>query len=162
METSMADEAQDRREAQLRAAYIFNFVKFVAWPARPPADAINICFHGAQDVHDALAAAIAAKGPGASRIIVRSLRPAESPEACQVVYVDSRQGVSTVSWPDSVAALTIGDAGNFTRNGGVIQLYTEGNRLRFIVNVGNAKRAGVQVSSNLLTLATRVEQEVPL
>ena len=43
----------------------------------------------------------------------------------------------------------------------MIRLYTESNRLRFVINVDNAKGAGLQISSNLLKLATRIEQGVP-
>jgi hypothetical protein len=153
----MADETADNREAQLKAAYIFNFVKFVEWLARPPTDAIRVCFSGAPSVHGALAAATVDKEVSGRRIAVRSLGRGEPMDECEVLYID---GESAAIEHVPVRVLTIGDAKDFTRGGGVIQLYTESNRLRFVVNVDNAKRAGLQVSSHLLKLATRVEQEL--
>ena len=86
--------------------------------------------------------------------VARDVPAGKSLEGCQVVYLSGeRAGI-----PIHHAALTIGESEDFTRRGGVIRLYTESNRLRFVINVENAKREGIQVSSNLLKLATYVEQ----
>lgn len=157
--TSEADEAAEAREAQMKAAYVFNFIKFVEWPVRPDMDVIQICFSGAPSVRDALSKATADKEVGGRRILVRSHDGNAPAEQCQVLYIDSESAAKQGSPPAAPLALTIGDAENFTREGGVIQLYTERNRLRFVINMDNAKRAGLQVSSHLLKLATGVEQE---
>ena len=52
-------------------------------------------------------------------------------------------------------------AKGFARNGGIIELFTEENRLKFIINVDNARRAGLRISSRLLQLAATVEQGRP-
>lgn len=155
--------AQDAaaRADQIKAAYLFNFVKFVEWPAAAPDDAIEICFVGAPGVADSLRNAAADKRIGARRIVSRPLGAHDGPAGCAVVYFDARsleQQSATLQGARS-AALTVSDAADFTRNGGVIQLFTEENRLRFVINVGNARRAGVRISSNLLKLASSVEQD---
>lgn len=146
-----ADEPQNR-QAQMTAAYVFNFVKFIEWPEPMAGATLDVCFLGAADVREALAVSTAAKQAGDRRIVVRAVQAQESLANCHVVYVDEQtQGIS------AHRALTIGESEGFTRAGGIIRLYTESNRLRFIVNVDNAKREGIQVSSNLLKLATEVE-----
>lgn len=146
-----AEVAQDR-QAQMAAAYVFNFVKFVEWTEGSTADTLEVCFLGAAEVRNALAVSTAAKRAGNRRLVVRGVESSQSLASCHVVYVGEQSaGIS------AHRALTIGESEDFTRDGGIIRLYTESNRLRFIVNVDNAKREGIQVSSNLLKLATQVE-----
>ena len=146
-----AEEAQDR-QAQMAAAYVFNFLKFVDWPAAVVGDTLEVCFLGAAEVRDALATSTAGKHAGNRRMVVREIGSTQALAGCHVVYVGEQATRISAS-----RALTIGESEAFTREGGIIRLYTESNRLRFIVNVDNAKREGIEVSSNLLKLATQVE-----
>jgi hypothetical protein len=57
------------------------------------------------------------------------------------------------------ATLTISDAKGFAANGGMIELFTENHRLRFLINVHNAQRTGLRISSDLLKLAAGVQRE---
>lgn len=153
----VADEAAPDRHAQMTAAYIFNFVKFVEWSPGVRADELTVCFVGAPEVRAALAASVSAKQATMStstRLVARDVSAGNSLNECQVLFV----GGERAAIPKHEAALTIGESEDFTHRGGVIRLYTESNRLRFIINVENAKREGIQISSNLLKLATRVEQ----
>jgi hypothetical protein len=150
------------RADQIKAAYLFNFLKFVEWPAGAFEEAIEICFAGAPGVHESLQSAAGDKRIGARRVALRALFPGESPRQCAVVYVgvDAQMGEPLLQHARA-SSLTVSDAPNFTRNGGAIQLYTEANRLRFVINVENARRAGLRISSNLLKLASNVEQDAP-
>ena len=65
-----AEEAQDR-QAQMAAAYVFNFLKFVEWPAAVVGDTLEVCFLGAAEVRDALATSTAGKHAGNRRMVVR-------------------------------------------------------------------------------------------
>lgn len=148
-----AEPAADRH-AQMTAAYVYNFIKFVEWPPSALKEDLAVCFVGAPEVRAALAAASANKQATAKRIVARDVPAGRSLEGCQVLFLSGKSAALTAH----EAALTIGDSADFTERGGVIRLYTESNRLRFVINVENAKREGIQVSSNLLKLATHVEQ----
>jgi hypothetical protein len=148
-----AAEVADDREAQMAAAYVFNFVKFVEWPQSALGEKLEVCFVGAADIRDALANSTLDKKAGSRSIIVRQAHGDQSLTGCEVIYIAGEAR----NVPTHQAALTIGESADFTREGGIIRLYTESNRLRFIVNVDNAKREGIQVSSNLLKLASQVE-----
>lgn len=151
-----SDAAQDRH-AQMTAAYVFNFVKFVEWPANARTDELTVCFVGAPEVRTALAASLDTKQPTMSataRLRTRDVSAGNSFDECQVIFVSGDRA----EIPKHQAALTIGEGKDFTDRGGVIRLYTESNRLRFIINIDNAKREGILISSNLLKLATKVEQ----
>ncbi len=143
----------------MKAAYVFNFIKLVEWPDSRLTDRVMACFMGAEDVLDAFSAATADKTVGTRRIAARSVseHKSDGSSGCDVLYVDaSKEFDATRALGASI--LTIGDAGDFTRAGGIIRLHMESNRLRFTINLENAKRARLQVSSNLLKLATQIEQ----
>lgn len=156
-----ADEASDRRENQLKAAYLLNFVKFVEWPPEAPGDRLVICFFAGAGVYDALAPGIDGKKVGARTLSVsRRASPADR-QGCNVIYLGA-DGARDGQYPaaDLVAgkaALTVSDTRDFARNGGMIELFTENNRLRFNINVSNAQKAGLRISSSLLQLAATIE-----
>jgi hypothetical protein len=151
---------EDARADQIKAAYLFNFVKFVEWPAGALNEAIEICFAGAPGVHKSLQSAAGDKRIGSRRVAVRALTHGEAPGSCAVVYIAEDSATDEQLLVQArVTSLTVSDAPNFTRRGGAIQLFTEENRLRFVVNVENARRAGLRISSNLLKLASNVEQD---
>jgi hypothetical protein len=156
--TAQADD-EIAREDQMKAAYLFNFAKFIEWSpnAKGP---IRICFIGAEGVHASLSASTAGKTIGTRAIVTSILQIAESRLGCDVIYLDAAFDVPALM-QDATGntSLTVSDAGDFTRHGGIIYLFKYENRLRFDINLDNARRAGVKISSNLLKLASRVEQE---
>jgi hypothetical protein len=54
--------------------------------------------------------------------------------------------------------LTVSDASDFTRLGGMIQFVLEGNKVRFEINLTAAQRASLSVSSELLKVATAIRR----
>jgi hypothetical protein len=153
-----AEDAPLEREDQLRAAYLFNFLKFVELP-RVSAATIRVCFIGAQGVRESLAASAVDKKLGTRSIAIAELPPDGVWPRCDVLYLDAAADLRTIlTYPALNDALTISEAGDFTRCGGIIHLFKEDNRLRFDINVGNARRAGLKISSDLLRLASHVEQ----
>jgi hypothetical protein len=151
-------DAETQREDEFKAAYVFNFVKFVEWPQTVARDAMTICFAGAEGVHQALAASLENKRIGARRLVALQIGSAPDSEACHVLYIDAAL-VPERELGQERALLTISDASNFVANGGMIELFTENHRLRFRVNVDSAQRAGLRISSNLLKLAAGVHRE---
>lgn len=151
-----ADDAQ-RREDQFKAAYLFNFVKFVEWPASATADSLTVCFLGGEGVHEALASGIDAKRVGARRLIARQLEQPATFESCEVLYADAASADPSLA--AGLPVLTISDAPEFAANGGMIELFTENHRLRFVINVAHVHKAGLRISSDLLKLAASVQRE---
>jgi hypothetical protein len=152
-----ADDVQ-RREDQFKAAYLFNFVKFVEWPPGAPADTLTVCFLGGEGVHQALSNAIDGKRVGGRRLIARQLDPPATADGCEVLYADAASVDTGLAV--GLPMLTVSDAPQFaTRGGGMIELFTENHRLRFIINVANVHKAGLRISSDLLKLAASVQRE---
>jgi hypothetical protein len=157
---SEADEADVRRETQLKSAYLLNFVKFVEWPPTTSADTpLIFCFLGGLRMRETLENGIESKRVGSRPLTLRQIQTPGETEGCSVLYVEEK-------WASNLAAprdppppmLTVSDAKGFAHNGGIIELFTNENRLKFIINVDNARRAGLRISSGLLQLAAGVEQ----
>ena len=152
-----ADAPSLARADQLRAAYLFNFLKFVELP-HVTANTIRVCFIGARGVQDALTASTVDKKIG-TRSIATAVLPADGDwSGCDAVYLDAAQDVrAAFAHAAGNDALSISEASDFIQCGGIIRLFTEDNRLRFDIDVGNARRAGLKISSDLLRLASHVE-----
>jgi hypothetical protein len=156
---SCADEVAIRREEQLKAAYLFNFVKFVEWPASAPAGALTVCFVGGDGVYGAFVAGIENKKASSRPLAARRLAEPGSATGCNVLYLDAAMAPDSQRFnAKELSILTVSDAQGFVRNGGIIELFTDSNRLRFNVNLDNAQKAGLRISSSLLQLAASVEK----
>jgi hypothetical protein len=148
-----ADDRSLKREDELKAAYVFNFAKFVEWPASLTPNVLTVCFIGSPSVQAAFASNHD-KIIGTRRVSSRALAASEDGADCAILYLASSGNAPT---PIPVGALTISDEADFIRRGGMIEIFSEGNRLRFNIHQENAKRAGLKISSNLLRLASRVD-----
>ncbi|MET0661425.1 MAG: YfiR family protein [Steroidobacteraceae bacterium] len=149
------------REDQFKAAYLFNFLKFVDWPPSVASDVLTVCFIGADGVHDTLAAGIESKRAGSRRLAVRQLDTHASLDGCNVLYAEAQDAPNDqrLASATQLSILTVSDASAFVLHGGMIELFTDSNRLRFNINVDNTQRAGLRVSSNLLQLAAQVARD---
>ncbi|WP_129644246.1 YfiR family protein [Peristeroidobacter agariperforans] len=150
-------DAATQREDQFKAAYVFNFVKFVAWPSTEATDTLTICFVGGEGVYTALNTGIANKHVGARALAALKMDESQTADACDALYIEASLAAG-YPLPLKQAVLTISDAADFTTRGGMIGLFTENHRLRFAINVQSAQQAGLRISSDLLKLAADVQR----
>jgi len=148
-------------ENQLKAAYLFNFAKFVEWPASAFAGAgapLVIGFIGKgpyAEAHDALTGRIA-KG---RKVQVRQFSRVEEVAGCHILFIaTSERGrlKEILRALPATGVLTVSDIGHFCNSGGMIALVNRGERVQFEVHIGNAERAGLKLSSQMLKLALAV------
>lgn len=154
-----ADDSSARRADQLKAGYVFNFAKFVEWSPAAETTPLTVCFFGAPGVYDAFSAGIDKKHVGTRPLSAHQILTAEEAGSCDVLYVGAQALQDEQEMLKTPRLLTVSDAKAFVRNGGMIELFTDSNRLRFNVNVRNANRAGLRISSSLLELAAAVDKE---
>lgn len=151
--------ADTEAQEQFKAAYLFNFAKLTAWPTTAPAGVLTMCFIGAPGVRDLIARDVSNKLIGERHVAVRSLDQSQRADDCSIVYIESSAvGSSNLAASAPAYALTVSDASDFAHHGGMIELFFQDNRLRFIINLDNARLAGLKMSSSLLALASKVEQ----
>jgi hypothetical protein len=152
----VAADAQEVTAAALKAAFIYNFVKFTEWPETVPVSApFVICVIGDAAVGDALARAI--KGRDfAGRPLVALAADTAPKDGCQLLYVSGAtlsEAAQAVAGLQDLPVLTISDIPGFGDTGGMAQFFFERDRLRFTIRVDAVKRSGLKMSSRLLNLA---------
>jgi hypothetical protein len=159
-------DAQMSRSAeyQIKAAYLYNFIRFVKWPAgaaMAQTNTVTICVLGDDPFGNSLEAAGSAPTPDGKRTIVRRVSTTEAAANCDVLFVS---GSGRPPLDQVIAAvgrkgvLTISDVPEFTQRGGIIQFVFEGSRIRFEVNLGAAADASLTLSSELLKVALSVRR----
>jgi hypothetical protein len=158
-----ADEADVRRETQLKSGYLLNFIKFVEWPQAAAEGPVTVCFLGAASMRETLEVGIENKRVGSRPLAVRQIEESNKTDGCNVLYVEEKWAstLPIASHEPRPPILTVSDAREFAHHGGIIELFTDANHLRFIINVDNAHRAGLRISASLLQLAAVVEQGTP-
>src|SRR5262249_20249444 len=149
-----------QREAQLKAAYLFNFMKFVEWPPDAVNGGLTVCFTGGDGVYHSLIGNIENKKVGNRAMTVRQAKLADDLRGCNALFIEARflSEARSLLASGKLSMLTVSDAKDFIHSGGIIELYTDNNRLRFNVNLDNADKAGLRISSSLLQLAATVEK----
>jgi hypothetical protein len=155
---AIAEDSPSRLD-QLIAGYVLNFTKFVEWPEGSRSEDLTICVAGNPGLYDALLSGAANPSVGSRHVAVRRVEDVPSARGCHVLYLEPVSPVRVAQLTTSAPILTVSDGNGFAHAGGTIELFTQQNRLRFIINLENARRAGLRISSNLLQLAASVEGE---
>jgi hypothetical protein len=146
-------------EYALKAAFIYNFARFTAWPERPD-KLLHLCILGRDPFGSALDA-IDNKEIGKLHIAVKRLRnPDEAMRACQIVFITDAEVAGFQVLPETVrvagGVLTIADREGAARQGIIIEMTTDERKIGFEFNQDSARQARVDISSKLLRLARKV------
>jgi hypothetical protein len=159
--TNAAVRAQASREYDIKAAFLYNFVKFVDWPADALPEsslAITLCVLGQNPFGSALDA-IKDNVVKGKKIAIRDVADVQDARSCNVLFVSSSEAKrmpQILTELGSASTLTVGDAEGFAERGGMIQLINDQNKVRFQINVDAAERARLKIGSRLLNLARLV------
>lgn len=143
-------------EYQIKAAYLYNFVKYVEWPEPVPAS-ILICVAGQNPFGTVLEDLL--RNERVRGVQVRSeVIPGPIPE-CNVVFTPRTSNIQAyLNFVAGMPVLTVGETERFIEQGGMIRFYLEGGKnVRFEINRTAAERARLRISSRLLQLARLAE-----
>ena len=156
--------SQPPREHLIKAAFVYNFAKFTQWPSGSFAGdsaPLSICILG-EDPFDGALESLAGKKIQGHPVAIQRVATVEAGAACHLLFISGSEEASLSTILDSLAdrpVLTIADIPNFARDGGIINLKTnKDQKVRFEINIGIAKRAGLKLSSKLLNLATIISK----
>jgi hypothetical protein len=152
--------AQTAEEYEVKAAFLYNFAKFVDWPPEsfPDPNSLKICVLG-DDPFGGSLQTVAGEQVGGHKLQVVRMDSTSRLAGCQILFI-SRSEREHI--PQILAAikgspvLTVGDTQKFADDGVIINFILEGSKVRFEINTGSADRAGIRISSKLLQLAKRI------
>lgn len=156
------------KEYQVKAAFLYNFTKFVEWQAdRFPDEStpIRIAVIGKNPFEGELEKTVRERKVNGRSITVLFLPTAEAtsaPVLCHVVFVpagEERSFERLAASLESTGALTVGESSRFTDHGGIVTFTTVDNKVRFEINADAAERAGLRISAQLQKLATTVRRK---
>ena len=140
-------------EAQLKAAYLVNFLKYVEFPGNRTT--VTLCLFGRDSLGPYLAG-YEGRQVGGRELRIRRVNSPEQIADCQEIFVPDTEEArlaAVLRWVDKQPILTVSDAETFTREGGGIALIRADGRLQFEVNVEALNRAGLRASPQMLRLA---------
>jgi hypothetical protein len=146
---------------EVKAAYLFNFSRFVTWPPPTPAqgDVFSVCVLGRDPFGSALKNTLAGENVDGRAVVARTIRKVEEALACRILFVSGSEDAHVPAILERLGEariLTVSDAPGFTARGGMIQFVSEGRNVRFEVNLTAAERAGLALSADLLRVAVKV------
>jgi hypothetical protein len=157
-----AGTAQSATEDQVKAAYLFNFAKFIEWPAEAFAttDAtVNFCTLGRSPAADELYSSVRGKKLNGHVINVQILHGPEEIKGCHLIFLAAganKQQQKLLQAAKGSPILLVAEAAGFARAGGMINFVLEDGKLLFEINVKAAELSRLKISSKLLTLARLV------
>jgi len=150
---------------QVKAAYLYNFGRFVEWPATLTAaksGEFSICVLGEDPFGAALDATLAGEMIGNQKVVARRISSPHESVDCQILFISASEANRLNKIMDSLdktAVLTVSDIPKFSQHRGMIQLVLEGSRIRFEVNLTATQHAGLTLSSELLKVATAIRRD---
>ena len=152
-------ESPRTSEYQLKAVFLFNFVQFVDWPPSAAQDSqppLLIGILGDDPFGSFLDETVRGERVGARSIQVRRYRRIADIEACNILFnsrSESERVPEILSAVKNRPVLTVSDGDGFASQGGIIQFFTDKNRIRIRINLDAAEAANLTISSKLLRVA---------
>jgi YfiR/HmsC-like len=149
-------------EYQIKAAFLFNFAKFVEWPPSSFSNAsapLRICVLGRDPFGDELRNITKDKTVNGRRLEVDQGIDLQVAKTCHILFIAASETARLKQIFESMHgtdALTVGDTKGFVEQGGMINFVLENNRVQFEVNSKAAEQGGLKISSKLLSVAKLV------
>jgi YfiR/HmsC-like len=158
----MDAEQSKPSEYQVKAAYIYNFGKFVKWPsatAASQAGSFTICVLGEDPFGTVLQSTLAGATLSGKPVSVKRIAKPQDAANCHILFLNTaedRHLSEILASLGQASVLTVSDIPDFSKRGGMIQFVLIGDRIRFEINRTNAEGAGLVLTSDLLKVASAV------
>ncbi|MGA2097940.1 MAG: YfiR family protein [Candidatus Acidiferrum sp.] len=159
----LAAQKSKPQEYEVKAAYLYNFGRFVEWPASGNmSDNFPICVLGQDPFGSYLDAVIAGEVVNDRKLIAKRIATVREALNCRILFISDSESVRVreiLAAVDKTPVLTVSDTPNFIIAGGMIQFVVVENRIRFSINLAACERASLTPSSQLLKVAVEVRGE---
>lgn len=158
-----AARAEISKAYEIKAAYLYNFAKFVEWPAdrfASPDSPIVIGVVGKNPFGDELAATVQGRKVNGRDAVVVAVASKEQLGSVHVLFVPAGEE-SQVDLSGAKGLLIVGESERCAEQGGMITFVPAADKIRFTINLVNAEQAGLKISVQLLKLASSVHRKSP-
>jgi len=151
-------ESTQNKEYLIKAAFLYNFIKFVDWPSesfKNEADPIKLYILGDDPFGEALET-IGDKTVKGRRLVVKRVQRVEEIEGTHLLFISSSEKGRVKQILQSLRdspVLTISEMERFGQMGGIINFITVEDKVRFEINPEQAEQNKLKISSQLLKLA---------
>ncbi len=145
-------------EYEVKAAFIYNFAKFVEWPADID-KTVTLCILGDSPFGAAIEA-IHGKPVGEKNMAVTRVKSDQQLKDCQILFISNSEKTRISQVLKNIGnsnVLTIGDTEGFGHQGVIINFYIEQDKVRFEINLESSIRANLKISSKLIKLGKLIE-----
>jgi hypothetical protein len=155
-------QAQDAGEYPVKAAFLYNFAKFVEWPPETsggPSAPLVLGVLGDDPFGGTIDQLVAGKTANGRPLVVRRLKWGEDLRQCHILFISSSEHKRLPQILEALrgaSVLTVGDMDQFGQQGGMIQFVLEQSKVRFEINIAAGEQARLKFSSKLLALAKTV------
>lgn len=145
-------------EYQLKAAFLFNFAKFVDWPAEvfsDPQAPLVIGIVGENPFKEYLETTIRGKVINNRAVVLKVFATTVEITNCHILFISSSRKDQLAELFRTLASapvLTVSEVDGFTSAGGMINFFSDDKKVRFEINNEMATRARLKISSKLLAL----------
>lgn len=149
-------------EIKIKTAYIYNFTKFIDWPAdegKPASETFRICVIGSDPIRTTLGELTNREAKGRPIRVVR-IKDLTALSSCHLLYIsrsEEPQLAMILQRLQGMQVVTVSDIPQFAQRGGMISFVTDKDRVRVQINPRAAREAGVKLSAKLLEIARVVQ-----
>lgn len=152
---------QPLEEYQVKAAFLFNFARFVSWPTSAPdsTKSFRIGIHGKDPFGKTLDDLVAGESVGSRPITLFRSSELSRLDSCQIVFVPACEDVqaqAVIEGLNDGGTLIVGEQDGFAELGGAIEFVIDRSRVNFIINMAAIRMGGLSASSKLQRVAKQV------
>lgn len=156
-------QTQTANEYEVKAAFLYNFAKFVEWPPEAfgtgAGAALIVGIIGDDPFGSAIDRTISGKTVNGRQLTIRRLKWGQNLKDCHVLFVSSSEQKRLPQILENLkgaSVLTVSEMDQFSQQGGVIGFVMEDSKVRFEINTSASEQARLKISSKLLALAKTV------
>jgi hypothetical protein len=157
-----AAQAQPVTEQDIKAVFLFKFTNFVEWPssAWQGTDPFRFCVAANKEMTAIIERTMKDETVNGHVVEIRPVDAPEDARRCHILFIGRSEMARAPVLLGEVRdrpVLTVGESEDFLTKGGAIGFVLAERRVTFDINVANAKRGGLSMSSRLLQVARKLE-----
>ena len=159
---AMPLRAQPVTEQDVKAVFLYKFTNFVEWPdaAWQGSGPFRFCVAAGKEMTAIIERTLAGEKVKGRAVETKVITAADEAHDCHILFIgrtENARAPALLAGVRTLPVLTVGESDDFVTSGGVIGFVVVDNRVRFDINLENAKRGGLTLSSRLLQVARKLE-----